>query len=79
MERQLSGNQSGKKTRPRRFLTRKMQLRTRSPAGFRSKYQMKLLHAFEEQEKGFAWQTRRPRALLSGNLFGADCEAEKLA
>jgi hypothetical protein len=57
-----------------------MQPLTRSPGGLHPKYQMKLLHArFEEQKEEFAWQTRRPRAPLSGNLFGADCEAEKLA
>jgi threonine aldolase len=30
-------------------------------------------------EQGFAWQNRRPRAPLSGNLFGADCQAEEHA
>lgn len=50
----------------------KMQSQARSLDGLHSKYKLKCCTQFEEQvEEGFAWQTRRPRAPLSGNLFCA--------
>jgi hypothetical protein len=58
---------------------REMQLQTRSPSGFHSNYQMKLLNAFWGKKGICLADSEAPGLRCQAISLALDCQAEKLA